>query len=148
MAGCGGGGGESATLGSVLKPTKAVITVSIPALPTGKLVAGVSFKIHLPAGVTPAVLSGNDAGGSASLTGGAVGSIIGAGYDSTTNIITFGNITTNGFGPGDFLVINTLLNSNTTATPGDFTLSDGSLIDTDGNPIAGVAPTISSVAFK
>lgn len=146
MGGCGGGGGESATLGSVFHPTKAVITVSIPALPAGTQVAGVSFKIQLPTGVTPAVLSGNDASGSASLTGGANGSLSAASYDSSTNSITFGNISMSGFGSGDFLVINCLIAANTTVSASGFTLLDGAVIDSTANP-TGVTPTI-SVVFK
>lgn len=145
MAGC-GGGGESSTLGSVFHPTKAIITVSIPPLPAGKQVAGVSFKIQLPAGVTPAVLSGNDASGSVRLTGGAGESLSAASYDASTNIITFGNISKVDFGSGDFLVVNCLIASDTTVTAGGFALLDGSVIDDSGAPV-GVTPAI-SVLFQ
>jgi len=149
MCGCGGGGGgEGTTLGTVFPTTltRAVITVSIPTLPAGKTAGGVTFKIQLPAGVTPAVFSGNDASGSVSLTGGNNGGLTLVNYDATANTITFGNISLSGSGAGDFLVINCLLGSNTTATASDFTLLEGSISDTDGVSL-GLTPTI-SIAFR
>jgi hypothetical protein len=151
MCGCGGGGDEGTTLGTLFPttptiPTKAVITVGIPSLPAGKSAGAVSFKIQLPAGVTPAVFSGTDASGSVSVTGGNSGSLSVVGYDPAANTITFGSISLSGSGTGDFLVINCLLGSNTTVTASDFTLHEGSVFDTDGVS-TGVTPTI-SVVFR
>jgi hypothetical protein len=130
--------------------TKAAVTVSIPTLPAGKQVAGVSFTIQLPAGISPAVLDPNnpvDASKSISLIGGATGSLGGASYDSTANTIKFGNITTSSFGSGDFLVINcSLVSPSANANPSGFTLLNSSVIDINGASI-GVTPTI-SVTFS
>lgn len=135
----------TASLGGGGSPTKAVIAVSIPTLPVGKQVAGVSFKIRLPAGVAPSLLSGTDPAGSLTLIGGAVGSLSGASYDPNANTITSGNITTTPFGAGDFLLITCSITSNTTVISSDFTLLESSVIDFNGASL-GVTPTI-SVAF-
>lgn len=132
----------TASLGGGGSPTKAVVTVSIPPLPAGKQVAGVSFKIQLPAGVAPSLLSGADPTASLTLIGGAIGSLSGAAYDLNANTITSGNITTTPFGAGDFLVINCSIKSNTTVSPSNFKLLVGSAIDFNGSSL-GVTPTIS-----
>ncbi|KAB0663852.1 hypothetical protein F6V25_15605 [Oryzomonas japonica] len=132
--GCGGGGGGGST--APVNPTKATLTLSIPSLPANTLVSSAIFTIKLPQGVSPAVLSGTDAWGSVTLTGGAVGSLSIANFSSSQ--ITFGSVTLNGFGPGNFMIVNCVISSGTTVTASDFSLSNIQVYD---SPSATLIPT-------
>lgn len=115
--------------------TKATLTLGIPSLPANTLVSGIQFTIQLPNGVSPEVVVGNDATGSTTLTGGATGSFGGAGYNAVNNTITFGNITLNSFGAGNFLLVNCKIAQGSTVASNGFTISNVQLLDANGAQI-------------
>lgn len=135
--GCGGGGGGGGSTSSA-SPTKATLTLSIPSVPTGTLVGGASFIITLPPGVSPATLTGTDASGSVTLTGGAVGGYSSANFTSSATApqISIASVTTNGFGTGAFMTVNCVIASGTTVSTSGFSLSDILVIDTSGTSIS------------
>lgn len=138
---------NSANLTTV-PPTKATLTLNIPSLPSNTLVSAMQMIIHLPAGVSPATFTGTDATASINFIGGASGSLGAANYNSSVNVntISFGNITLNAFGIGDFLTVNCKIDQGTTVKATDFTLSDISISSLDGN-IPTATAIISSVKF-
>jgi chitinase len=119
--------------GSKTGPTTATLTLSIPSLPANTLVGGVAFNITLPAGVSPTVLSGTDASGSVTFTGGGSGISV---ADYTAPQISFGRVTLSGFGTGNFMTVNCTVSSGTTVTPSGFSLSGIQVFDTNGTQIS------------
>lgn len=126
LSACGGGGGGSAPAPAPAPtptpaPTKAILKVSTANVPTGTLVGGIQISIILPAGVTPAVLSGNDASGSVAASGKAVSGVLAvSSYDAVTRTLTPGTISGTGFAAGEFLTITCLIASGTTVTAASF----------------------------
>lgn len=119
--------------GSKTGPANVTLTLSIPSLPASTTVGGVIFTINLPPGVSPAVLSGTDASGSVSLTGGAVGSLSFADFSSSQ--ITFGSVTLNSFGTGNFMIVNCVIASGATVSPSGFSILTPQVFDSVGTLI-------------
>jgi|GEM_PF-1408512 len=144
--GCGGGGGGG-TATPPANPTKATLTLSIPSLPAGTQVGGVIFTIQLPPGVSPAVLNGTDASGSATLTGGASSvnslSIVDFTPSATSPQISFGTVTLNSFGAGDFMIVNCVIASGATVSTSGFSVLNPQVFDSVGALIPSATINIS-----
>jgi hypothetical protein len=148
--GCGGGGGEGGGGGGggttpPANPTKATLTLSIPSLPAGTLVAAVQFTINLPPGVSPAVLSvANDASGSVTLTGGAASSISVANFtpSATAPQILIGIVNATGFGTGNFAVVNCVIAPGASVSTSGFSLSNIQVFDPSGTLIPSATVSI------
>lgn len=139
LSACGGGGGSSSSpTPTPSVPTRAIIKVSTANVPTGTLVGGVQFSIVLPAGVTPSVLSGNDANGSVVASGNAAnGTLAASSYDATTRTLTPGIVNV-GFASGEFMTITCALAAGTTVTAANFQVSVAGVYDSvNGNIIPG-----------
>ena len=111
---------------------------------------GVKISIILPNGVTPAVLSGNDATGSAVASGNAVtGSLTASSYDATTRTFISGIANPAGFASGEFMTITCAIATGTTVTAANFQ-SQSTVIeffDQNANPISGATCPI-GVTFQ
>jgi hypothetical protein len=147
ISACGGGGGGNSEPSPA--PTKAILKVSTANVPAGTLVGGVQFSIVLPLGVTPSVLSGNEAKGSVVASGNAAnGSYVDALYDSTTRTLTPGIINA-GFNSGECMTITCTIAAGTTVTAANFPLQATviQVLDQNANPISGATCPI-SVTFQ
>ena len=152
MSACGGGGGDNGggTTPPTITPTKAILKVSTANVPSGTLLGGVKISIVLPAGVTPSVLSGNDATGSVAASGNAVSGLFAASsYDAATRTLMPGTISGTGFVSGEFLTITCSIAAGATVTAADFPSQAKviSLVDLNSNTISGATCPI-SVTFQ
>ncbi len=141
MLACGGGGG-----GSNPVYTKAILKVSTANVPSGTRVGGAQLSVVLPIGVTPSVLSGNDATNSVTASGNAIsGSLTASSYDAVTKTLTPGTISGSGFVSGEFLTINCSIAPGVTVNATDFpqkaTIIE--LFDSSNTPITGAELPIS-----
>ncbi len=133
LSACGGGGGGSTP---APPPTKAMLKISTANVPAGTLVGGVQIAIVLPAGVTPSVLSGNDASGSVVASGNAsTGAITQSSYDAATRTLTPGTVSGTPFSPGEFLTVTCSIASGTTVTAADFPAQATVISLFDGNAV-------------
>lgn len=134
----GKGGTDSKTFSvAVTTQTKAIIKVSTANIPAGTLVGAVQISIVLPTGVTPSVLSGNDASGSVNTSGNASsGSLTVSTYDVTTRTLMPGTISGTGFVSGEFLTITCSIATGTTVSATDFPSQATVIVISDSNGIS------------
>lgn len=146
LSACGGGGGGT----PAPAPTKAIIKVSTANVPTGTKVGGVQISIVLPSGVTPSILSGNDASGSVVASGNAGSGLLAASsYDASTRTLTPGTVSGSGFDSGEFLTITCSIATGVTVTASDFPSQATVIVISDviGNTIPGATSPI-NVTFQ
>lgn len=147
LTACGGGGGTPAP---APPPTKAILKVSTANIPANTKIGGAQISIVLPLGVSPSVLSGNDASGSVVTSGNASsGSITLSSYDASSRTLTPGTISGTAFDPGEFLTITCSIASGTTITAADFPTQATviSIFDENAISILGATSPI-SVTFQ
>ena len=136
MSACGVGAGGTAppTTTPPATATKAILKVSTANVPSGTLVGGVQISIVLPAGVTPSVLSGNDASGS--VVAAVSGALAASSYDTSTRTLQHIMASLAGFPSGEFLTITCSIAAGTTVTAADFPTQATiiSLVDSSNNP--------------
>lgn len=143
----GKGGTDSKTFSvTVTTQTKAILIVSTANIPAGTLVGAVQISIALPTGVTPSVVTGNDASGSVNASGNASsGSLALSTYDVATRTLTPGTISGAGFVSGEFLTITCSIAPGTTVSATDFPPQATVIVisDLSGNSIPGATSPIS-----
>ncbi|WP_148212903.1 hypothetical protein [Citrifermentans bemidjiense] len=126
LAGCGGGGGESAPP-QIATPTNSLV---ISTSGTAAALYGVQFTLQLPPGVTLATQGGALAAGVIAPSGGAAGATVTTNYDPvlaprtvTVSLIKAPPAFPAGFPVGPFMTIIPVLPQGMTLAAGDFTLS-------------------------
>jgi hypothetical protein len=145
MAGCGGGSSSDPVSPST---TTATLKLSINGLAGGVRAGALQVSFNLPAGVTPTPLTGgNDASGSISFSGNAVGvqnSFSIATFVSPT--VTIGTISIGGLVGGEYITMNCAIDPAATVSATDFPAQATIVTATDnGNtslPITGLTVPI------
>lgn len=144
LSACGGGGGESVV--TPLPPTKAILKVSVSAVPFGILVGGVQATFTLPLGTFLAtdIVTGEVSNDVVTLSGVANGSLSAPSYNPTTRLVSFGIVNAAGFGNGEILTINVSFTPDATIQASSFPTSATTspfplqIIDKNINPLTGV----------
>ena len=139
LTACGGGGeeGDDAAL-------RAGASVRLAGtMASGQSIAGVQMTLHIPPGVTAKIdpATGDVAASVIRFTG--VGEpIIGVNYLPASGELIFLVVHPTGFTPGDFLEVALDVTPGTIPVASDFSLTDVSISDLDGNVLADLHPVM------
>jgi hypothetical protein len=161
LTACGGGGGASkgSTPTTVPAYSKVELKIGLYGDTGGKAIAGVGFTLAMPANVTPSATNGVVAPGvvvpSGTFAGDSIAPVVtyiaaSGTSKGTMQIVLPSSVSAGVATVGEIVTINLQLSGGEAPVAGDFSLNNGpvTVIDTNGNQLAGVTLSAASVSLK
>lgn len=156
LAACGGGSGSDVVLLPTVK-TSATVKVSLSGTLSAEAIAGAAFTLTLPANVTPAMTGGTVATSVVTTSGTFAGSTIApivtytpavGSTPGTLYIVAANSVPTGVTTVGEIVTIVLQLANGATPAATDFPVSNVSVTDTLGVPIAGMSASVTGVILQ
>lgn len=150
LAACGGGGGSTEPSAA---PSTAVIKLNLTGtLPSNTAIAGVGITITLPANVTPelanSIVAASVVTPSGTFAGGTQTSPVYSAASGTIQLALVNSADAGVTDVGEVATVTLQLANGVAPTDASFSLASVNVIDTLGNPIAGMGAVVSGVTLQ
>jgi len=142
LTACGGGGGGGGTPGRK-QPTIAVIKIATLGTPSSSPINGAQAILHLPAGVTVKATQNAPQTDTGVVTSSGADLFLGV-YSAATGTVQVYVAKTAGIAVGEFATVNCDIAKGSFPASADFSVSNLSVVDADGNLITGLTATFNA----